>query len=140
MFQFKLHPHIGDIRTDILVYDKGRVIKKIKTPARVKVELSNLWQNEKCDDVEKGQIFFWKLEWHLYVGLCPPDMVWNITIHKGKIILQKVQFHIITDFFNHKGIWGWAETSFGVCSSSSENPPKNTLHWNVNILLPKHAT
>ena len=39
MFQFELHPHIGEIPMDILVYEKGRVIKHIKAPARVQVEL-----------------------------------------------------------------------------------------------------
>ena len=34
----------------------------------------------------------------VYVCLYPPDMVRNITITKGKIILQKVLFHIIKDF------------------------------------------
>ena len=52
MFQFELHPHIGAIRTHILVYDKGGVIKKNKAPARVKIELPDLWQNEMRDDVE----------------------------------------------------------------------------------------
>ena len=42
MFQFELHPHIGEIRTDILVYEKVGVIKHIKAPARVKVELPDL--------------------------------------------------------------------------------------------------
>ena len=42
MYQFELHPHIGDIRTDILVYEKGRVIKYIKAPARVIGELPDL--------------------------------------------------------------------------------------------------
>jgi hypothetical protein len=32
-----------------------------------------------------------------------------------------VLFHIITDFSYHKRIWGWAETSFGLCSSSAKN-------------------
>ena len=40
MFQFELHPHIGKIRTEILVYEKGGVIKHIK--ARVKVQLPYL--------------------------------------------------------------------------------------------------
>ena len=39
MFQFELHPHIGEIRTNILVYEKGGIKK---APARVKVELSDL--------------------------------------------------------------------------------------------------
>ena len=41
MFQFELHPHIGAICTDILVYEKGEVIKHIKAPAKVKVELTD---------------------------------------------------------------------------------------------------
>ena len=52
MFLFKLHPHIGEIRADILVYEKGGVIKHIKAQARVKVELLDMWQNEMRDDVE----------------------------------------------------------------------------------------
>ena len=39
MFQFELHPHIGEIRTNILLYERGEVIKHIKELARVKVEL-----------------------------------------------------------------------------------------------------
>ena len=42
MLQFELHPHIGEILTDILVYEKGGVIKYIKAPARVKVDLPDL--------------------------------------------------------------------------------------------------
>ena len=42
MFQFKLHPHIGEIRTETLVYEKGEVIKHIKAATRVKVELLDL--------------------------------------------------------------------------------------------------
>ena len=41
MFQFELHTHIGDIRTYILVYEKGGVIKHIKAPAIIKVELTD---------------------------------------------------------------------------------------------------
>ena len=52
MFQFELQLHIGEIRTDISVYEKGGVIKHIKAPARVKVEFPDLWKNERCDDVE----------------------------------------------------------------------------------------
>ena len=80
------------------------------------------------------------MERQLYVYLCPPHTVWNITITKAKIILQKGLFHIITDFSNHKGIWGWAESSFGLCSSSAENLPKITLNGNCNTLTPKPAT
>ena len=36
------HPHIGEIRTQILVYEKGWVIKHIKAPAIFKVELLDL--------------------------------------------------------------------------------------------------
>ena len=50
MFQYELHPHLGEIGTDILVYDKGGAIKHIKAPARV--ELPDLWQNKMLNDVE----------------------------------------------------------------------------------------
>ena len=30
MFQFELHPHTGEIRTEILVYDKGGLIKHVE--------------------------------------------------------------------------------------------------------------
>ena len=46
MFQFELHPHIGEIRTDILLYEKGLVVKHIKAPERVNVELPDLWKNQ----------------------------------------------------------------------------------------------
>ena len=39
MLQFELHLHIGDIHTNILVYEKGAVIRHIETPAINKVEL-----------------------------------------------------------------------------------------------------
>ena len=42
IFQFELHPHIGEIGTKISVYEKCVVIKHIKTPARVKVQLPDL--------------------------------------------------------------------------------------------------
>ena len=42
MFQFEFHPYIGEICTDILVYEKVWVIKHIKSPAGVKVELPDL--------------------------------------------------------------------------------------------------
>ena len=42
MFQIELHLQIGEIRTDILVHEQDRVIKHIKAPARVKVELPDL--------------------------------------------------------------------------------------------------
>ena len=42
MFQFELHPHTGEIRTEILVYEKGGVIKHVKAPAINKVELPHL--------------------------------------------------------------------------------------------------
>ena len=52
MFQFELHPYTGEIRTQILVYEKGRVIKHVKAPAINKVELLDLWKNGPRDDVE----------------------------------------------------------------------------------------
>ena len=42
MFQFELHPHTGEIRTGILVYEKGGVIKHVEAPAINKVELLGL--------------------------------------------------------------------------------------------------
>ena len=39
MFQFELHPRTGDIRMEILVYDKGGVVKHFEAPAINKVEL-----------------------------------------------------------------------------------------------------
>ena len=42
MFQFELHPHAGEIRTEVLVYEKGRVIKHVEAPAINKVELLDL--------------------------------------------------------------------------------------------------
>ena len=42
MSQLELHPHIGEIRTKMLVFEKGGVIKHIKAPARVKGELPDL--------------------------------------------------------------------------------------------------
>ena len=38
----ELQPNIGEVHTDILVYEKGGVIKHIKAPTRVKVELPDL--------------------------------------------------------------------------------------------------
>ena len=42
MFQFELHPHTGDIRTEIWVYEKGGVIQHVEAPAINKVELLDL--------------------------------------------------------------------------------------------------
>ena len=42
IFQFELHPHICEVRMEILVHEKDGVIKYIKAPAGVKVELSDL--------------------------------------------------------------------------------------------------
>ena len=42
MFQFELHPHTGEIRTEILVCEKGGVMKHVKAPAIKKVELLDL--------------------------------------------------------------------------------------------------
>ena len=61
----------------------------------------------------------------LYVCICVHNTVQNITIKKYKNIEQKVLFQITTHFSYHKGIWGWAKTSFDLCSSSVKNLPKN---------------
>ena len=42
MYQFELHPHTGEIRTEILVYDKGGVIKHVEAPAINKGYLPDL--------------------------------------------------------------------------------------------------
>ena len=42
MFKFKFHPPIDEICTEMLLYEKGGVIKHIKAPARVKAELPDL--------------------------------------------------------------------------------------------------
>ena len=42
MFQLELHLPIGEIRTDILVYEKGGVIKHLKARVRVKVEFPDM--------------------------------------------------------------------------------------------------
>ena len=52
MFQFELHPHTGEIRTGILVYEKGGVIKNVEAPAINKVDLLDLVKNGPSDDVE----------------------------------------------------------------------------------------
>ena len=52
MFQLELHPHTGEIRTKILAYEKGGVIKHVEASAINKVDLLDLWKNELCDDVE----------------------------------------------------------------------------------------
>ena len=125
-------PHIGEIGTVMLVYEQDWVIQHTKAPASVKIELPDLWKNEIYDDVEN----------HLFVNSFSPwygDTVWNITITKGITILLKVLFHIIAHFSYNKRIWGWAETSFGLCSSSAKNLPKITLCRNLNTLGPKHS-
>ena len=54
MIQFELHPHTGEICTEILVYEKGGVIIYVEAPAINKVELLDLWKNGPRDKVEKG--------------------------------------------------------------------------------------
>ena len=95
------------------------------------------WTSWRC-----GIAIFVKSSFLCYsdVTNCPRDTVRNITITKWKIIVQNVLFHIITDFCNNMGIWGGAETSFGFCSSSAENPPKISPHGNLNTSAPKHGT
>ena len=51
MFHFEFHPHTGEIRTKILVYEKGGVIKHVKAPAINKVDLLD---GEKMDLVTMG--------------------------------------------------------------------------------------
>ena len=42
MFQLELHPHTGEIRTKILEYEKGGVIKHVKHQQYKKVDLLDL--------------------------------------------------------------------------------------------------
>ena len=42
MFPFELHPHTGEIRTEIWVYGKGGLIKLVEAPAINKVEILDL--------------------------------------------------------------------------------------------------
>ena len=56
---FELHPNIPEIHTHILLYAKGGVIKQIKAPEKVNVELTDLWEkNRTCDNEESVKIFF----------------------------------------------------------------------------------
>ena len=133
-----MHPHIGEIRTFILVYEKGGVKKRLKAPARVKVELPDLWK--KFNVWWCGIALFVNRysQWYGDIPNCFNDTVWNINITKGKTFYKKVLFQIITHFLYHKGIRGSAETSFGLCSSSAKNPQKINLYGNFNTLAPKN--
>ena len=42
MFQFQLHPHTSEIRTEIMVYEKGGVMKHVKATAMNKGDLLDL--------------------------------------------------------------------------------------------------
>ena len=42
MLDFQFHPHLPEISADILVYEKGWVIQYSKSPAIIKVELTDL--------------------------------------------------------------------------------------------------
>ena len=53
MFQFELHPHTGEIHAEILVYEKGGVIKHVEAPAINKVELLD------CEKMELVTIWNW---------------------------------------------------------------------------------
>ena len=44
--KFLIAPLIPEISTDILVYEKGGLLKHINAPAIVKVELFDLWKKE----------------------------------------------------------------------------------------------
>ena len=49
-----MHPHIGEIRTEILVYGKGEVIKHVDAPVINKVELLELWKIRPLDEYGIG--------------------------------------------------------------------------------------
>ena len=56
------------------------------------------------------------------------------------VFKKKMLFQSVPHFSNHKGIWGWAETSFPFCSSSAKNSLKIILHDNLNTSAPEYAT
>ena len=106
----------------------------IKAPARIIAELPDLWKNRMRDNQDKGRIFCWKLDWQLYIRLFLRHTVRNITIIKCKNILPKVLFLIVKNFFYHKVIWRWTETSFCLCSPSAENPStRGGLHSVISL-------
>ena len=147
MFQFELHPHIDEICMNIMLYEKSWVIKHLKEPPRVKVELPDLWQNKIRENMEKGQTFFWKT-WGRFVFVRPWDMVWNITIKEGK------------NYFTKKGSLTLLHTFLITRESEDEQKPvlvsgypmpkihwksasnllRITLHRDLNTLAKNHAT
>ena len=52
-----MHQHIGEICTEMLVYEKGGVIKHVKGPASAKFKLPKLWKNKMCDKIKLCQIY-----------------------------------------------------------------------------------
>ena len=46
MFQFEIDSHTGETRTEILLYEKGGVMKYVKAPAINKVDLLDLWKKD----------------------------------------------------------------------------------------------
>ena len=52
MLHFELHPYIPEIHKNMLVYEKGVLMKHIKTPERVKSNLLICDNLKWCDNVE----------------------------------------------------------------------------------------
>ena len=82
-------------------------------------------------NIKKGMTFLWLSlsAWHSLEN----------HYNRGNNNFKKVLFHIVT-WSNHKGIWGWAQTRFGLCSSSAKNLPKITFYRKLKTLARKHAT
>ena len=96
MFQFELLPHTGEIRTEILVYEKGGLIKHVKAPAINKVDLLDLGKKWTLWQCGIWLNILYQLQYHLYVCLTVCHMVWNITMTLQFTIIQNVLFHIVT--------------------------------------------
>ena len=77
MFQFESYPHIGEIRMDILVYEKGGVIKHIKAPARVKATCLIT----RLESLVWSQQGFWQL------SLCTNCDLWSLCFDGGNSVV-----------------------------------------------------
>ena len=124
MFNFQLLPHILEIRKDILVYGEGWENKYIKAPAIVKVKHTYLWKIELVTVWNRVKYFITKCR-ILIVNKCVLLTGFGLSLkHSAKVLYRKC-FSTLSHFFLFKKrIRGWAETSFGLYSSSIVNPPK----------------
>ena len=94
MFQFEWHPHIGEIQTEIWVYEKGGVIKHVEVPA---IKLSFLIC-EKIDLVTmwNSVLVYYRVRNQFYDCLAVGHKVWNITMKLHFSIIQNMLFPIVT--------------------------------------------